>query len=397
MRARTLRGIALAALLAAAAAGCGRDELAPLPGWGSDYEEAREQAAAEKKPLAVLFSAAWSSAARKFESKTLSDRKVADKLSGFVRVRLDLDASQKTAAALEARDRIGNFGVPWLVLVSPEGERKSVAGQCSADDLAGFLDTLGTWGPLPGWESDPARAEAAAKESGKPLAVLFSSAWDPAAAAFEKGALADERVGKALSGYTLLRVNLAASPELAKREGREAGKDRKIQTAPTLVLPAAQGDRRIIPGKCPPEALLAAVACLSGWKALPGWPADYAAAVAQAKADKKPLAVVLDSADWPSAEFLGAVMESEAVKKALASCVRVRLEFGALPEDIRKALRSPASGPCLIVLDPSSDKVPEEYRMKSGSAEAARKAAETIAERLKKATELKAGKETPAQ
>ena len=395
MRPGTLRGFALAALLAAAAAGCGRDELAPLPGWGSDYEKAREQAAGEKKPLAVLFSAAWSDAARKFESGTLSDRRVADKLSGFVRVRLDLDASQKAATALEARDRNGNFGVPWLVLVSPEGERKSVAGLCSADDLAGFLDTLGTWGPLPGWESDPARAESAAKESGKPLAVLFSSAWDPAAAAFENGALADERVVKALSGYTLLRVNLAASPELAKREGREAGRERKIQTAPTLVLPAAQGDRRIIPGKCPPEALLAAVACLSGWKALPGWPADYAAAVAQARAEKKPLAVVLDSADWPSAEFLGRVVESETVSKALGSFVRIRLEFGGLPEETRKALGHPASGPCLVVLDPSSGKKLDEYRMKSDSAEAARKAAEKIAEGLKSA-ERKAGKETPA-
>jgi hypothetical protein len=374
-RSRGSRGVRTARLAVALFAlilcpGCGRDTLAPLAGWDSDYEKAKSQAAQDGKPLAVLFSAAWSKAARTFERKTLADAKIRELLSGYVRVRLDLEANSKAALdELKARDRNDYAGAPWLVLVSPQGERRHVPGQCGPKELAEFLGTLGRWQPLAGWESDQAKAEKQAKESGKPLVVLYSSAWEPAFASFEQKTLADERVKSALAAFTLLRLNIAAHANYGKSEA-----------VPLLVMPAASGKAWEVLDKCSPSALLACIECLAGWKALPGWPADYDAP-RKAKADGKPLALILDAADWPSARFLGALQDSPDVAKALEPFARARIEHSrAAPDD--RARWGVADSPCLVLFE-ASGKCRGAYAPKKDPPEPPDRVAERIAEGLK--------------
>ncbi|HOX08530.1 MAG TPA: thioredoxin family protein [Planctomycetota bacterium] len=375
--ASALRRPALALLLALfCSAGCGPDELAPLPGWGADYEKAAAQAAAERKPMAVLFSAAWSPAAAKFESQALADQRVAGLLAGHVRVRLDLDqeSARKTALALGARDRNDNVGAPWLVLVSPEGERRSVAGQCGADHLAGFLGTLGRWQPLAGWESDPAAAEARARETGKPLAVLYSAAWEQEAAAFERQTLSDAKVVAGLGAFTLLRLNIAAHAKRAEAD--------KVKAAPALVLPAPGGSL-VVPEKCTPAALLSCVSALGGKpRDLPGWSADREAARKQAGAEGKPLALLLDSADWPCAKFAGAIQDSPDATKALEPFVRVRVDFAGISEKDRADWQA-NKAPCLVLFDAAGKRYGT-YGLKN-AAEAPERIAERVADGLKMA------------
>jgi hypothetical protein len=375
--------------------GCGREELAPLPGWGQSYEAAKQEAADQGKPLAILFSAPWSDAARDFEQKTLSDPKVRELLAGHVKVRLDLDASESVARKPEvgALDKNGYTGAPWLVLVSPQGERKSVAGQCGQEELAGFLATLGPWRPLDGWESDPVKAEGRARESGKPLAVLYSAAWEPAAAAFERKTLADQGVKAALAGFTPLRLNLAANAERARADfakakaDAEGGKLDLSGPEPALLLPAPSGKLRAVPVECSPKGLTAFVTGLAGWQSFPGWSTDYPAAAERAKAESKPLALLLDSADWPSAKFLGMTQEFPEVAKALESFVRVRIECEKVSEQDRQRWQ-PRNPPCLILFDAGGKRFGA-YGFKSGPSEPAGKVAERVAEGLRLAAAAK--------
>ena len=333
----------LAALSAALAlAGCGRKDLAPLPGWGADLASARAEAAKSGRPLAILFSAPWSGVAGEFERGALADSRVGAELTRFVRVRLNLDRNR----ALEAE--YGVTGAPCLVLVSraddeKKAEKKFVRGSLPAAELAAFLATLSAWGPLAGWASDPAEAEKKAADSGKPLAVLYSAAWEPPAAAFEREALGDERVRKALDGFTLLRLNLAANAARARAD--------KVTPAPTLLLPVPGGGRAAVTEKCSAEVLAGFVAGLAGWQQAPGWGSDYEAGFRQAKDERKPLALVLDAgADWPSYKFLRVVLESAAVRPALDGCVRVHLESAKAPKPLKKEWQA-TEVPSLVIFD----------------------------------------------
>jgi hypothetical protein len=377
-------------LAAALAAGCGREALPPLAGWGDDLAAAKAEAAASKRPLAILFSAPWSNLAGKFEKQALADAAVRKHLERFVRVRVNLekDRSLETEYAVP--------GVPCLVLLSraddeKKAERKSIPGSCSAAELADFLATLGDWQPLDGWASDYAQAQSAEKASGKPLAVLYSAAWEPSAVAFEKETLGDEQVKAALSAYTLLRLNLAADAERAERDAKEAGlggreKLDKIETAPVLLLPGPSGPPGkwlAVPEKCPASAVLSLIGSLSGWKESPGWTSD-SAAIERARAEKKPVALVLDSAsDWPSAKLVHVILEQEKVLKELKPFVKVRLEYGKVGEQNRKKWQASAS-PCLILLS-AEGRDPSVYGMKGTTKELAAK----IAEGLKRAAEPK--------
>jgi thiol:disulfide interchange protein len=323
-------------------AGCGQKELAPLADWGADLPAARAEAAKSGRPLAILFSAPWSDVAGEFERGALADPRVKSALARFVRVRLNLD--QHRAAEAE----YGVAGVPCLVLLSraddeKKAERKLVRGSLPAEELAQFLATLGPWGALPGWESEPAAAEKQAADSGKPLAVLYSVAWEPAAAAFEREVLGDRQVQTALDGFTLLRLNLAANAARARAD--------KVASAPTLLLPAAGGARAAVSEKCPAEMLAGFIAGLAGWQQAPGWGSDHEAGFRQARDEKKPLALVLDAgADWPSYKFLRAVLESAGVKRELDGCVRVRLENAKVPKQLRKEWQV-AEVPSLVIFD----------------------------------------------
>ena len=375
--------LAAGLLAAALAAGCGREALAPMAGWGDDLAAAKAEACAARRPLAVLFSAPWSDVAGEFEERVLTDAAVRKQLDRFVRVRLNLDLDQNRA--LETEYAVA--GVPCLVLLSraddaKKAERRSIPGRCSAPELAEFLATLGEWGELHGWESDRAAAKTKADQSGRPLATLYSAAWEPQAAAFEQLALGDARVKAALANFTPLRLNLAANAESAKADKV----DPKSPFALVLPVPGPAGERRMIAENCPPEALVAFIESLSGWKETPGWNPDRAA-VERAKAEKRPVALVLDSAaSWPSAKLLHVVLGDEKVRNGLQPFVKVRLEYDKVPDPDRDQWRARGTAPCLVLLDGKG----ELYSVYGMSAKAtARELAGKIAEGLKRAAEPK--------
>lgn len=335
----------LAGALAVLVCGCGGESFPPLEGWGPDLKAAREQARASGKPLCILYSAAWSDAAARFEREALADGAVKKELSRFVRVRVSIDEHR------DAEEKYGIKWVPSLVFESPLGEVKTITkGDWPAEYVAGEVRKLGEWKPLPGWESDPALARKKAAESGKPLAVLYSAAWSSAAVAFEQGVLPKAR--EALAGkFTLLRLNRAQS----KAEAEAAGVER--EEVPALLLPGGEARERLVPGEqCTVELLTSFVEGLSGYRQAAGWLADLAAAEKEAGRRRMPRVVVLDkAADWNSHYFRQKVLASPEVAKLLPNFVRARQQFSPDLELVRRYKIREADVPCLLIFQKSLD------------------------------------------
>lgn len=259
----------LAALGLLAAGACGSPteaKFTPLPGWSGDLAAGRQGAAGEGRPLAVLFSSPWSSCAREFENHALADPEIQLRLKRYVRVRLDLDqcllAAKQPAddPKTDQRARLEGLlaievltdpktgqapdrpGVPQLVFISPLGEKRILAGACSARELAAVLAFLRTkWKTLDGWEADAAAAERLAAGSGKPLVTLYSAAWSPEAAVFEREVLlTDKKVRARLAEFTLLRLNFAAAAP------RAAADRVKPEAVPALVVPKREGGKAVL-------------------------------------------------------------------------------------------------------------------------------------------------------
>ena len=137
--------------------------------------------------------------------------------------------------------------LPALVLVSPLGEVLNLQeGNYPADYLANRLGDLGRWKTLKGWEPDVKKAEAEAKQSGKPLAVLYSEAWNSAAQKYEKQGLTQAREALA-AHFTLLRLNYARHKDRALADGVKSGSQ-----VPALVLHRKVDEKIekvVIPGK----------------------------------------------------------------------------------------------------------------------------------------------------
>lgn len=334
------------------AAGCGREaEFGTLAGWGADLAAAQREAKVSGKPLAILYSAAWSAKARDFEQRVLSDPVVRDQLKRFVCVRLNLD-DQKSPKG-------GVSGVPALVLVSPQGEEQVLHGAVqAAADLAGFLKTLGEWKPLEGWASDPDAAAKQAEQSGKPLAVLYSAAWEPAARVFEAGALSDAAVKKELARFTLLRLNLSAHQ-------KRATDDDKVASAPALVFTLPGSDKKtVVPGKCSAELLAGFIANLGKYPEMPGWRTDYDQAMQEARSAGKPVVLLFDSGShWASWRFAKQTLANAKLQELLRSCVRVRLEHARHPELVRKW--TAGESPSLVIVNPEGSRLFKDYNLQS--------------------------------
>jgi hypothetical protein len=338
-------GYLLAAVLAVLISGCGSDTFTPLSGWGDDLDVAREQAAQSGKPLAVLYTAPWSSESRKFMKGALVDATVTKELERFERVHVNFDEFKEEERGLK--------WVPALVLSSPQGEvRKLDQGNYPSDMLAAALGTLKAWHKLDGWEPDEEAALRASRRSGKPVAVLYSAAWNSEAVAYEGGALAEAHDALA-KRFTLLRLNYAANKEKARSDGI-----RSEDQIPALVLPQGKDQKLVVPGRHSAELLTSFVGSLGGYRAnVKGWSSDLGLVKdVRMRRKKGPMVVVLDKPDhWASHYFVHHVLGTGEVAEWLRGFEKVRVEFSRASELAKEFGLREHDAPWLLIFNRFGD------------------------------------------
>ena len=107
--------------------------------WGDDWNVGLARAAAENRPMVVVFTAEWCLWCRRLESATFTDRAVRTALAGAVLVDLDVDRSS-------GRERAGSLrvdGPPTTVVLSPAGvERGRILGYLPPAEYLARLEGL---------------------------------------------------------------------------------------------------------------------------------------------------------------------------------------------------------------------------------------------------------------
>ena len=86
--------------------------------WGHDLEAGLARGKAEGKPVIVDCWATWCASCRRLVKETFSDPRVAKALSGFVRVKLDMDKEVNE----EVWERYKIKGLPWVGFFTSEGK-----------------------------------------------------------------------------------------------------------------------------------------------------------------------------------------------------------------------------------------------------------------------------------
>ncbi len=113
--------------------------------WLATMDEGKERATEDGKPLLVYYTADWCKMTEQFEDDTLANATVAEKLRGFVTVKIDADADEETPAAYNVT------AFPTTIFYNPDGsEVKRLVGvvppaafvKLLDDVLAGRLETV---------------------------------------------------------------------------------------------------------------------------------------------------------------------------------------------------------------------------------------------------------------
>jgi thiol:disulfide interchange protein DsbD len=95
--------------------------------WRHDEKQAMAQAKAEGRPLLVDFGATWCVPCQEFRVKTFTDPEVAQELSRFVLVEIDVTKDDDEADAAKARHGAGTL--PAVILYDSKGTRVKTIGQ----------------------------------------------------------------------------------------------------------------------------------------------------------------------------------------------------------------------------------------------------------------------------
>jgi len=99
-------------------------------GWSEDFAAAKEQAARERRPMFVDFSAAWCPPCNQMAREVLPVQRVTEALRGFIPVHVDVDRDRDLATSFRVE------ALPTFLVLSPEGrEVHRFTGYRSADEL----------------------------------------------------------------------------------------------------------------------------------------------------------------------------------------------------------------------------------------------------------------------
>ena len=103
--------------------------------WQTNLDAARAQAARDKKPLVVYFTASWCGPCQRMKGTTFADQTVADELATkYVAVKIDTDAQPDVAGQFNVS------GIPHIQLVRADGTAGPAhVGYISASELIQWL------------------------------------------------------------------------------------------------------------------------------------------------------------------------------------------------------------------------------------------------------------------
>jgi len=109
--------------------------------WIGDLEEGRRVAQAENKIMMIDTYADWCVACKELDEYTFSTSEVAERLKGFVLVKLDFTKKDEANEAL--RRSLGVIGMPTVIFFNPGGtEIDRFSGFKKKDEFLQFLDKL---------------------------------------------------------------------------------------------------------------------------------------------------------------------------------------------------------------------------------------------------------------
>lgn len=108
--------------------------------WMDSYEEARELARRESRPLLVDFGASWCQACQELDRNTFADPRVVAEGERWVPVRVDLSPGPNAAAGRALLARYNQPGLPLVVMHDSRGEEADrVTGFIEADEMLSRL------------------------------------------------------------------------------------------------------------------------------------------------------------------------------------------------------------------------------------------------------------------
>ena len=138
-------GVALIAVAAWITSPLWLDALTPAEGGIAfkPYSAAEvQQAAANRRPVMIDFSAEWCGPCRKMERTTFRDKRVMEQANRFVMLKADL-TKEGTPEVEKLRKDFGIWGVPTLVFIGPDGREHTALRKVeylTADELLDLLE-----------------------------------------------------------------------------------------------------------------------------------------------------------------------------------------------------------------------------------------------------------------
>ncbi len=109
--------------------------------WLPDDEKGFSIAAREHKPLIMDFYAEWCAACNELDEKTWSDPELQERLSGFVKVKLDLTKSNSRSKTL--REKYNIYGMPTVIFFNASGEEtERFEGFKSPQEVMNIIDQI---------------------------------------------------------------------------------------------------------------------------------------------------------------------------------------------------------------------------------------------------------------
>jgi len=110
---------------------------------GQSIERLQEK----NRPLLIDFYADWCAACKELDRKTFRDKKVVEKATGFVMLRVDCTSPDNKCTALTEKFRVS--GLPTVVFISSKGEEihglRAVGFLGPAEMLRKMEETLARW------------------------------------------------------------------------------------------------------------------------------------------------------------------------------------------------------------------------------------------------------------